>query len=174
MARQNSPARNYRDGIHPRIARSGPHPAHSSRSTRTMWRPAAPFSTDLSRPSPPERRGSRHRRALHGLHQWTPDNGELPFFQAQGDVALKLYVASVYFKCFRCFRGMLQVFYMGIAIVDRDVAHVAIVVYICCKRLFQLFHLFFICMLHMCLFRCYICFTHMLQVFYLDVAYVLQ
>jgi hypothetical protein len=66
------------------------------------------------------------------------------------------------------------VFYMGVVIVDQDVAHVAIVVYICCKRLFQLFHMFFICMLQVCLFRCYICFTHMLQVFYLDVAYVLQ
>ena len=30
------------------------------------------------------------------------------------------------------------------------------------------------CMLQVCLFGCCICFTHMLQVFYLDVAYVLQ
>jgi hypothetical protein len=39
----------------------------------------------------------------------------------QGDIALKPHVASVYFKCFRCFRGMLQVFYMDVAKVDRDV-----------------------------------------------------
>jgi hypothetical protein len=28
--------------------------------------------------------------------------------------------------------------------------------------------------LQVCLFGCYICFTHMLQVFYLDVVYALQ
>jgi len=45
----------------------------------------------------------------------------------QGDVALKPHVASVYFKCFKCFRGMLQVFYIDVAKVDRDVANVAMV-----------------------------------------------
>ena len=53
------------------------------------------------------------------------------------------HVARVCFKCFRCFRGMLQVFHMHVAKVDQDVAHVAMVVNICCKRLFQMFHLFF-------------------------------
>jgi hypothetical protein len=35
------------------------------------------------------------------------------------------------------------VFYMDVAKVDRDVAHVATVIHVCCKRLFQIFHLFF-------------------------------
>jgi hypothetical protein len=58
----------------------------------------------------------------------------------QRDVALKLHVVSVYFKCFR---GMLQVFYIDVARVDRDVAHtcmlqaydlsVSDVSIICCK-----------------------------------------
>jgi hypothetical protein len=32
---------------------------------------------------------------------------------------------------------------MNVAKVDRDVAYVAMVVYVCCKRLFPMFHLFF-------------------------------
>jgi hypothetical protein len=35
------------------------------------------------------------------------------------------------------------VFHMDIAKIDHDVAHVAMVVHVCCKRLFQIFHLFF-------------------------------
>ena len=38
----------------------------------------------------------------------------------------------------------------------------------------QWFTCFSIRMLQVCLFRCCICFTHMLQVFYLNVAYVFQ
>jgi hypothetical protein len=64
---------------------------------------------------------------------------------------------------------MLQVFRMGVAKVDRDVA---MVVHVCCKCLFPIFHLFFRYMLQVCLFRYCICFTYTLQVFYLDVAYV--
>jgi hypothetical protein len=89
----------------------------------------------------------------------------------QGDIVLKTYVASVCFKCFICFRGMLQLFYGDVAKVDQDVAHVWMGVHVYCKLLFPMFHLFF--MLQMCLFEYCICFTHMLQVFYLDVAYVL-
>jgi hypothetical protein len=37
-----------------------------------------------------------------------------------------MHVASVYFKCLRCFRGMLQVFCKDVAKVDQDVAHVAV------------------------------------------------
>jgi hypothetical protein len=71
----------------------------------------------------------------------------------QRDVALKLHVASVYFKCFKYFRGMLQVFYIDVVKVDRDVAHVAMVFSSVCPKYF-------------------ICFRCMLQVFYLDVAKV--
>ena len=54
--------------------------------------------------------------------------------------ALKLHVASIYFVCFR---GMLKVFHTDVTKVDWDVAHVAIVVHVCCKILFSMFHLFF-------------------------------
>jgi hypothetical protein len=50
------------------------------------------------------------------------------------------------------------VFYMDVAKVDRDVAHVATVIHVCCKRLFQRFHLFFSNICCKCV--------------YLDVAYV--
>ena len=64
-------------------------------------------------------------------------------------------------------------FHMAVAKVDRDSSYVAMVVHVCCKRLFPIFHQFFRHMLQVCLSGCCICFTHMLQVFYLDVAYVL-
>jgi hypothetical protein len=40
---------------------------------------------------------------------------EPPFAQAEGDVALKAYVASLYSKCFKCFEHMLQVLQAHIA-----------------------------------------------------------
>jgi hypothetical protein len=67
---------------------------------------------------------------------------------------------------------MLQVFRMDVVKADRDVAYVPMVVHVCCKCLFPIFHLFLTCMLQVCLSGCCTCFTHMLQVFYLDVAYV--
>jgi hypothetical protein len=67
---------------------------------------------------------------------------------------------------------MLQIFHMDVAKVDRDVAYVTMAIHVGCKRLFQIFYLFFIGMLQVCLSACCICFTHMLLVFYLDVAYV--
>jgi hypothetical protein len=67
---------------------------------------------------------------------------------------------------------MLQVFHTVVAKVDRDVAYVAMVVHVCCKSLSPMFHLFSKRMLQVCLSGCCICFTHMLQVYYLDVAYV--
>jgi hypothetical protein len=87
--------------------------------------------------------------------------------------ALKLHVARVSFKCFKCFRGMLQVFYTDIAKVDRDVAHVVMVIHVCCKLLFSRFHLFFSDECCKCVYLdiAYV-FTHMMQMFYLDVAYV--
>jgi hypothetical protein len=53
---------------------------------------------------------------------------------------LYMYVVSVCFKCFSCFRSMLRVFYP-------DVAYVAVAIHICCK----------IC------FKCFTCFRCMLQ-----------
>jgi hypothetical protein len=51
-----------------------------------------------------------------------------------------MYVASVHFKYFR---GMLQVFHTDVAKVDRDIAYVAMVIHVCCKRLSLMFYLFF-------------------------------
>jgi hypothetical protein len=82
---------------------------------------------------------------------------------------------------------MLQVLHMDVAKVDRDAAHVAIAIHVCCKRLFEMFHQFFqtcvasaltgfcICfhtdVASVCS-KCFFHFRRMLQVFYLDVAYV--
>ena len=84
----------------------------------------------------------RRRAAAFGEHH-TPTS--LHSAEQQGDVALKAHVARACFNYFKCFRGMLQV--MDVAKIDRDVAHVAIVVHVCCKRLFQCFICFFRCML---------------------------
>jgi hypothetical protein len=65
------------------------------------------------------------------------------------------------------------VFHMDVAKIDRNVVYVAMAIHVCCKRLFQIFHMFFRRMLQVCLFVCCICFIHMLRVFYPDVAYVL-
>jgi hypothetical protein len=46
------------------------------------------------------------------------------------------------------------------------------VIHICCKCLSPMFYLFSRRMLQVCLSGCCICFTHMLLVFYLHVAYV--
>jgi hypothetical protein len=51
---------------------------------------------------------------------------------------LQMYVSSVS----NIIRGMLQVFHMNVAKVDRDVAYFASVSKVCCKRLFKIFHLF--------------------------------
>ena len=65
----------------------------------------------------------------------------------------KVHVASVYF---RYFRGVLQAFHIDVAKVDRDVAYVAMAIYVC----FSVGS------------KCFICSRRMLQVFHLDVAKV--
>jgi hypothetical protein len=86
---------------------------------------------------------------------------------------------------------MLPVFYIDVAKVDRDVAHVAITIYVCFKCMFQIFHMFqmyvasvsfgccrskygsciYMHVASIC-FKCFTCFTLMLQLFHLNVAYV--
>jgi hypothetical protein len=91
-------------------------------------------------------------------------------------VLLNAHVASVCVKYFRYFRGMFQVFDMDVAKVDWGRCC------ICCKWLYtyvvSVYSKYFICffrrMLQACLFGCCICFTHMLQLFYLEAVYVLQ
>jgi hypothetical protein len=75
-----------------------------------------------------------------------------------------LLVANVCFKYFKCLRGMLQVFHLDIAKVDPNVAYVVMIIYICCKRLFKMFHLFQTYVASV-LSGCCICFIHMLQVY---------
>jgi hypothetical protein len=69
------------------------------------------------RRSPPEGCG---RCRCHGYCDARP---------LQGDAAIKAHVASVCFKCFRYFRGVLQLFHMNVAKVDRGCC----TCYICCK-----------------------------------------
>ena len=54
-----------------------------------------------------------------------------------------MHVASVCFKCFKVFIGILQLFHADVTKEDRDVPYVAMVVHVCCKLLFPMFHLFF-------------------------------
>jgi hypothetical protein len=56
---------------------------------------------------------------------------------------------------------MLQVLYVDVAKLDRDVAYVAIAIHVCCKRLFQMFQLFETDVARI-LSGCCICFTLML------------
>ena len=91
--------------------------------------------------------------------------------------ALKENVANV---CFRCFRGMLQAFYIDVAKVDQDVAYFAMVVHIYYKCLLPMFYLcfqtyvtsVFIFMLHMfhvyiacVLFGCFVCLQRFSSIF---------
>ena len=78
------------------------------------------------------------------------------------------------FQVFKCFRDTLQVFHADVAKVDRDVAYVAMVVHYVANIDSQCFIYFFRRMLQVCLSEYCICFTHMLQEFCLNVAYVLQ
>ena len=84
-------------------------------------------------------------------------------------------------------------FYIGIAKVDRDVAHVQWLYmyvsgvcsncFICFRRMLQVFHLgvakvdmnvAYTCMLKAYVLSVFSCFKHMFKVFHLDVAYILQ
>ena len=82
-------------------------------------------------------------------------------------VLLNAHVASV---CFECFRGMLQVFQMDVAKVNRDVAYVAMVVHVFRKGMLPMFHVFLDVYRKCVYLNVVYIFTHMMQVFYLDVA----
>jgi hypothetical protein len=66
-----------------------------------------------------------------------------------------MYVASVCFKCLIYSRRMLQLCLFGCCKIDLDVPCVTMASHVCCKFMFQIFHLFF---------------KRTLQVFFLDVA----
>jgi hypothetical protein len=111
----------------PSFLSTGHPPAAAFSTAPSAFSTGAAFSIGATRHSTASSSAST---SLHSLKQ-------------QGDVRLKTHVTSVYFKCFRCFRGILQVFYTDVAKVDCDVAYVAMVVHLCCKYLFPMFHLFF-------------------------------
>jgi hypothetical protein len=80
--------------------------------------------------------------AAHLLASPTISNSastSLHSFKQQVDATLKAHVVSICFKCFRCFISMLQVFYMDVTKVDREVAYVIMVVHVCCQLLFSCF-----------------------------------
>jgi hypothetical protein len=77
---------------------------------------------------------------------------------------------------FQVFQRCVEVFYIDVAKVDQDVAHVAMSIYICFKYMFQMFHLFIssgCCKVDLDAIYIYASvsgvFIHMLQVFHLDV-----
>jgi hypothetical protein len=79
---------------------------------------------------------------------------------------LYTYVSSVCFKCFICFKRMLQVFYL-------DVAYVAVAIHVCCKCMFQMFHLFQTYVASVSSRYC-ICFRQMLRAFIQNVSSILN
>ena len=80
--------------------------------------------------------------------------------------------------------------HLDVAKVDQDVAHVAMAIHVCFKCMFYVFQTYVLsvssgccksrsgCYMYMHVasvcFKCLRCFIRMLQVFYLDVAYILQ
>jgi hypothetical protein len=78
---------------------------------------------------------------------------------------------------------MWHVFHLDVAKVDRDIAHVAIAIHICCKRMFQVFQMFHLdvaCVSSGCYKSrsgcCTCCdiYTHMLQVYVPNVSTVFE
>jgi hypothetical protein len=78
----------------------------------------------------------------------------------QGDVAMEAHVASVCFKCFKRFRGMLQLFHMDVAKVDQGCCTYCK----CFRGILQLFHMDVAKVDQGCCTYCK-CFRGMLQVF---------
>ena len=102
-------------------------------------------------------------------------------------------VSDAFFKCFIC----LLLYVPNVASRSfnnrSDVAHVAMIIHVCLKCMFQMFHMFqtyvasvssrccksrsgYCIYIHVksLRFKCFRCFIRMLQVFHLDVVYVLQ
>jgi hypothetical protein len=99
----------------------------------------------------------------------------------QEDVALKAHVANVCFKRFRCFHMHVARVSCGCCICCHGYIHMLQVYCFKCFSCFRrMLHVFYVVlrMFHTYVVSvssgCGICFTYMLQVFHLDVAYVLQ
>jgi hypothetical protein len=83
----------------------------------------------------------------------------------------KEHVVNIYFKCFRV---MLQVFYIDIAKIDQDivkvdrnVAHVTMTIHICFKCMLQMFHLYqtYVASIFMWMLHIHACYKCMFKVF---------
>ena len=97
----------------PHSALSAPSPGSCDVAFCAPPRFALPVSSMLPRSVPPTSTppasSTHHRRALRA--------DEPPFAQAEGDVALKAYVAILCFICFMCFERMLQVLQVHVSCV---------------------------------------------------------
>ena len=68
--------------------------------------------------------------------------------------------------------GMLHAFHLDVAKVDRNVAHVAMAIHVCCECICSKCFSCFSETCCKCMFQMFQLFQNMLQVFYLNVAYV--
>jgi hypothetical protein len=94
-------------------------------------------------------------------------------------VAMKKYACcKPMFKCFRCFRRMLQMFYLDVSKVDLGIAHVAMAIhacfkyFICFRRMLQMFHLDVSKLIWCC--TCCYGYTHMFEAHVLSVSFILD
>jgi hypothetical protein len=85
---------------------------------------------------------SRHSAASSSVPASSSTSTSLHLSKQQTDATLKAHVAIVCFNSSRCFQRMLQVLYITVVKVDRDIAHVVITIHVCFKCMFQMFHLF--------------------------------
>jgi hypothetical protein len=120
------------------MLRAPPCPRVGTASSAVSWPPRLPcvcpcLTTPIGTAGTRRSAGSWHRRPMVS----PPTTAAVSRFRWRRRPHQDMsHVARVFFKCLRCFRDMLQVFRM-------DVAYVVIVVHVCCRRLFLMFHLFF-------------------------------
>ena len=136
-----APARSHRMDSARAARRRRPHPSRTpppvlAPPVAAALHPPAAATTEVRTGDLCALRGNELRAPV------SSHNDELHSSKQQGDsaLALKPHVTSV---CFICLRGMLQGFRMNVAKVDRDVACVATVIHVCCKRLFSMLYPFF-------------------------------
>jgi hypothetical protein len=124
--------------LFPNLALSGCVVVAGCRRCPCRWRLGAGARGASGHPQPSQGAPTKRARCWWCSHDAGshPDDRNRP-------ASFSPYIANVCFSCRRCFRGMLQVFRIDVAKVDRDIAYVAMAIHICCKRLFQMFHLFF-------------------------------
>jgi hypothetical protein len=149
------------------------NPAAFSSRSLPVWTPCARSTSLLPRTHPmslsPARRTRRPpRQAKSGAASDGGGGRATPPPTPTAGIARAglQHVASACLKCFICFRRYVSSVSCGRCKVDRDVAYVVMIIHVCCKCLFPMFHLFFSDVYCKCALSGYcICFTHMLQVF---------